>query len=101
MVSYSDLHADNLFEIFKYLNIRERVKFERLSKRESMVIHKLFLSQKALVFCFYYFIPEVTCGKKDHRVLSTDVLDHRYHKLDKTWMISQLPEWQTFQVFFF
>jgi len=90
-VQFADLNDDNLFDIFKYLNIREKVRFERLRKRESVILEKVWLSQKCVATSFNYLWLEDKCNIKHHRVLPTDVLITNKKKEFKWISFHEMP----------
>lgn len=75
MVEFSDIADDCLIAIAKYLPVRERVLFGRLSHRFSYVINLIWAQQLALVISSSsYDLNPWTCGHEEHQIRSTDVI---------------------------
>jgi F-box domain len=74
-VKFQDLNDGILFDIFKYLPIKDRIRFDRISKRAAIILEDLWLGQKSIATCFGYFWPGCEkCENKHHYVSSTDIL---------------------------
>src|SRR5688572_18543443 len=65
---------DIWFEVFKYLNVRERIRFERVSKRFKFALDRLWAAQKVLSINYQRTIKDIVqeCPNKSHWVNEVD-----------------------------
>ncbi|KAI1278044.1 hypothetical protein HDE_14426 [Halotydeus destructor] len=73
--SLNDVDEDCIFEVFRFLNIKDRVRFERISSQWRRQLERLWQKQQALAFSTQHPYHSFVCGISSHRISSTDCVD--------------------------
>ena len=75
MVSFEELGVDIISNIFKYLNLVERVKYERVSNDIRSTLLMLWRHQSRLKITYDGHIQEKMCFNKSHRFYNSDIIN--------------------------